>query len=312
MERLLRAQAGTVSRRQLTASGLRPHDIERLLRRRDLTRMLPGVFVDHTGRPTWLQQAWAGILYYEPATLAGRSALRAALGQRWTDAGHAAPIEVAVALTRRTADLPGYRVQRVARLAERVQPSAAPPRLRVEEAALDIAMREPSDLAAIGILADVCQSRRTTARRIRAALDARPRASRRSWFESVLEDIADGTCSTLEQAYLDRVERAHALPRAHRQRPGRARVGVPQRGVDYDPLPLIVELDSRLFHDNAEQRDVDLDRDLDAAVDGRVTIRIGWGQVFDRPCRTAGRVAALLVRAGWTGRARRCGPDCRL
>ena len=312
MERLLRSQSGTVSRRQLEASGLRPHDIERMLRRRDLVRILPGVFVDHTGPPSWWQRAWAGVLYYEPAALAGRSALRAALGQPLGGEDHRRPIELAIEERCRRVDLPGYRVQRLRKLADRVQPNATPPRLRVEEATLDVAAGEPSDLAAIGVLADICQSRRTTARRLLETLHARSRVPRRRWLESVLTDIADGTCSTLEQGYLDRVERAHGLPRANRQHPGRARVGVPLRDVEYAPLPIIVELDGRLFHDSAGQRDRDLDRDLDAAVDGRLTIRLGWGQVFERPCRTAGRVSALLVRAGWQGRPRRCGPDCQL
>lgn len=303
MEKLLRAQAGVVSRCQLTEAGLRPHDIERLLRHRELVRMLPGVFVDHTGRPSWRQRAWAGTLYYGPAALAGDSAL---------GSDHRGPITIAIDEARRCGELPGYRVRRVRGLADRVQPNSSPPRMRLEEAAIDAALSRSTDLAAIGVLADVCQTRRTTARRILEAAQSRPRLPRRAWLEGVLSDIADGTCSTLEHGYLARVERPHGLPRGHRQREGTARYGTPLRDVDYDPLPLIVELDGRLFHDNAGQRDLDLDRDLDAVVDGRSTVRLGWGQVFERPCRTAGRISALLVRSGWTDRARRCGPNCAL
>jgi hypothetical protein len=53
-----------------------------------------------------------------------------------------------------------------------------------------------------------------------------------------------------------------------------------------------------------------MDRDLDAAVDGRTTIRLGYGQVFDRPCETALRVERLLHQHRWTGTAKPCGPDC--
>ena len=77
-------------------------------------------------------------------------------------------------------------------------------------------------------------------------------------------------------------------------------------------LARLVELDGRLFHDTARQRDADLERDLDAAVEGMGTVRLGWGQVFDRACDTAGKVAALHRARGWTGSARRCGPDCGL
>ena len=76
----LALQDGMVSRRQLLAAGGRPHDLDRMLRRRELSRILPGVFVDHTGVPTWHQRAWCGVLFHEPAALAGASALRAAFG----------------------------------------------------------------------------------------------------------------------------------------------------------------------------------------------------------------------------------------
>jgi hypothetical protein len=309
MDRILRAQAGTVSRRQLADIGLRPHDVERLLRRRDLVRVLPGVFVEHTGPLTWVQRAWAGTLYYGPAALDGDSALRGAVAAwRCPDQD----IHLAVEQARRCRELPGYRVRRIRDLTDRIQPGTAPPRLRVEDAAVDVALSRPSDLAAIGVLADLCQSRRTTARRILQALGSRQRVGRRAWLEGVLTDIAEGTCSTLEHGYLAHVERPHGLFRGQRQVLGRAPAGGVLRDVDYDPLPLVVELDGRLFHDSASQRDRDLDRDLDAAVDGRSTVRLGWGQVFERPCHTAARISALLIRAGWTDRPRRCGPACSI
>jgi very-short-patch-repair endonuclease len=79
--------------------------------------------------------------------------------------------------------------------------------------------------------------------------------------------------------------------------------------VTYVAESLVVELDGRLFHDNATARDKDMDRDLDAAVDGLNTVRVGWGQVFRRPCMTAQRIGRLLQRNGWTGSPARC-PDC--
>ncbi|WP_248582659.1 hypothetical protein [Nocardioides sp. InS609-2] len=81
------------------------------------------------------------------------------------------------------------------------------------------------------------------------------------------------------------------------------------RDAEY-PQALVVELDGRLFHDTAEQRDSDFERDLDAAVDGRATTRISWGQVFGRPCSTAGKVAKSASAAGLAWSADPCGPDC--
>jgi hypothetical protein len=82
------------------------------------------------------------------------------------------------------------------------------------------------------------------------------------------------------------------------------------RDVLYPAYDRVVELDGRLFHDTASQRDADLDRDLDAALDSRVTVRLGRGQVFERPCLTATRIGVLLRGGGWTGAPSPCGPGC--
>lgn len=81
------------------------------------------------------------------------------------------------------------------------------------------------------------------------------------------------------------------------------------RDVEYEAWGLVVELDGRLFHESAQARDLDLDRDLEAAVLGAETLRISYGQVFDRGCITARKVAAVLGRRGWRSRAVKC-PDC--
>jgi hypothetical protein len=302
-------QAGVISRRQILDLGGTMADIERALRRRDLVRMLPGVFLDHTGSPTWLQRAWAGVLYYEPAALGGLSALRAVTGPGWRRHPDNAPIEVAVDTSRNVRALPGYRPVRRARIEEESQWNASPPRLRIEHAVLDLAATAPSDLEAVAVLTDTVQLRRTTAPRILSALVSRPRIARRAWLQEVLSDIAEGTTSVLEHGYLVRVERPHGLPHGWRQR--METVGPRRyRDVVYAEFEQVVELDGRLFHDSADARDADLDRDLDAAVERLGTVRLGWGQVFGRPCRTAARLALILRRRGWAGRPRPCGPGC--
>lgn len=175
----------------------------------------------------------------------------------------------------------------------------------MEHAAILVAT-ELDELAAIQLLADVCQSRRTAAHRLSEAVDSLPHVSRRRWLAEVAADIAGGTCSVLEHGYLDRVERPHGLPDASRQR--QVREG--RRDVDHLPYRLVVELDGRLFHDSASQRDVDLERDLDAAADDELTVRLGWGQVYDRPCRTAARIGTVLRSRGWTGELQPCGIGC--
>ena len=309
---MLSRQSGVVARRQVLESGGTPADIERKLRRREWVRLLPGVFLDHTGEATWQQRAWSGVLFYDKAALAHASALRAALGPGWRRYEDSAPIHLAVDEDRNVKEVDGYRLHRLAHLDDKVSWNTSPPRMRVEEAAIDVAAARPTEFGAIELLADVCQQRRTTPARILSALEGRRRLRRREWLGDVLRDLAAGTCSVLEHGYLDRVERPHGLPVPRRQRSARSDRGRIYRDVDQEEFDLYIELDGRLFHDKAGQRDRDLDRDLDAAVDGRGTVRLGWGQVFDRPCRTAGRLGLLLQRRGWEGAPRACGPECTI
>jgi hypothetical protein len=304
---LIRDQCGVVSRRQAAAAGLSDSDIRRLLRRREWVVVHPGTYVNHTGPLTWIQRAWAAVLFAWPAALCHESALRAAEGPGRRRDG---PIHVAIDRHRKLAPPAGVIVHRSAHLQARVQWNLGPPRYRYEEAALDVAASAPGELEAIGAIAEAVQSRRTTALRMLGTLEQRERMTRRRWMLAVLRDVADGAASVLEHGYLTRIERPHGLPRAQRQVRASATLGVVYRDVEY--ADLVLELDGRLFHDTAAQRDRDLDRDLDAAAEGRVSVRIGYGQVFDRPCTTAARVALLLIQRGWTGVPARCGPDCDL
>ena len=305
LSRLLELQSGVVSRQQVIACGSQPHDIRRLLRRREWALVHPGVYVDHTGPLTWLQRAWAATLSVAPSALSHESALRAADGP-----GHRAhldddPIHVAVDRHRKVVFPSGVRGHRVSGLASKALWNTSPPRIRTEEAVLDVAADARDPLGAIAVLADAVQARRTTATRIASALESRERIARRALLTAVVHDLAEGACSALEHGYLTRVERAHGLPRAARQVRASAR-GPVYRDVEYGALGLVVELDGRLFHDSAAARDRDLDRDLEAALSGRQTVRLGWGQVFGRPCDTAVRIGRLLQLRGWTGSPRSC------
>jgi hypothetical protein len=191
----------------------------------------------------------------------------------------------------------------------RVQWHLGPPRIRYEEAVLDVAAAAPSDFAALGELSRAVQGRRTTAARLLTALDGRQRITRRGWMNRVLHDVSVGACSVLEHGYLDRVERRHGLATARRQVRDRVGAGVIYRDVEY-AVGLVVELDGRLFHDTTTQRDADLDRDLVAAVTGKDSVRLSYGQVFERSCWTATQVATLLQTRGWRGAPRACAPHC--
>ena len=304
---LLIDQDGVVSRRQALAAGLEPHDLKRLIRRRELRPLHEGVYLHHTGTPSFHQRSWGAVLLHAPAALSHETALRAHEGPGSNRPDM--PVHLAVHNGRRVRARSGIVLHRTEHLEERVLWHTGPPRVRYEQAALDVAAGAASDFAAVGELSRVVQSRRTTAARLSAALEDRERIARRAWLRSVLEDVAAGTCSVLEHGYLHRVERPHGLSGARRQVCDRLGAGAVYRDVRY-AVGVVVELDGRLFHDTTAQRDKDFDRDLDAAAGGLDTRRISWGQVFDRPCWTADRVASLLRRAGWTGRSRPCDPHC--
>lgn len=152
--------------------------------------------------------------------------------------------------------------------------------------------------------------RRTTPRRLLAALSTYPRLRHGGWLRKVLLDVASGAFSLLEQGYLIRVERAHDLPRAERQR--RAPDRATYRDVLHERFGVVIELDGRMGHEWATERWADMDRDLAAGADGLLTVRLGWRHVFTTPCLTASRVGAVLAARGWQGRPRRCGPSCGL
>ena len=309
---LLAAQDGVVSRVQLVAAGCEPHDVERMLRRKELFVALPGVYVDHNGPRSWQQRAWVAVLACWPAALAGQSALRAASGPGLRRFDETDPIEIAVDVGRTVRDKPDVRVRRMAGQAARTRWNASPPRVRYEEAVLDVVAGLTREWDVIEACAAAVRSRCTTAERLAEALAARARFPRRTWLGRVLTDVAAGTASVLEHGYLHRVERAHGLPTADRQRPDRVADARIYRDAPYPAYGLVVELDGRLDHSALADRDRDLDRDLETAATETRTIRLGWGQVYDRPCRTAVAVGRLLRVGGWEGLPIPCSAGCEV
>lgn len=308
VRRLLRRQDGVITRSQLRRLGATDSDIERMTRRRELSRMHAGVYLDHTGSPSWQQRAWAAVLAYAPAALAGRSALQAH-GVRGHDASATSPIVVCVDRKRSIRRRSGIRVTYVSDFESRCQLDKSPPRLRLDHALLyEAASRERPD-AALAVLADAVQQGRTTTERLLAALADHPLLRHRSLLAEILNDVAAGAYSVLEHHYLTDVELPHGLPGGQRQRrvkPGRT---VAYRDVDYVGLGTGVELDGRLGHEDAADRWADLARDLDGATSGQLTLRCGWGQVLE-PCRLAIAVGGVLASRGWDGDLQPCGPDC--
>ncbi len=297
---LLERQSGVVARRQALAVGLTAENVERLLRRKELAAIHPGVYVDHTGAPTWDQRAWGAVLWGWPAVLSHSSALAVVEGPG--SPHRSSVIEIAVLKDRRLLDRPGVVVRRSAHVAARTQ-LGAPPRVRYAEAVLDVVARLDRVDDVVAELARVVQVRCTSADRLLSAVRSRRRVRHRDVLVDVLGDVAAGATSALERRYVCDVERPHGLPQAFRQLRHHTRDGVVYRDVLYrvGGRLLVLELDGRGFHQSPRQRDRDIERDLLARVEhGAETTRLGWGQCAGRPCRTAGMVGVLLRRLGWS------------
>ncbi len=274
-----------------------------MLRRRELVRVHRGVFVDHTGPLSWHQRAWAAALHAAPAALFLQSA---------EEPPPQTPIHLAIDATRRVERVEGIRVHRVRHLDPMVQWHLGPPRVRVEDNTLELASRAHDELEVIRVLTTAVGSRRTTAKRLRATLTKRTRIHRRALIAAVLDDLEHGACSVLEQGYLTKVERAHDLPTATRQRRRTGVGGAEYRDVEYEEFGLDVELDGRAGHAAWDAQGRDADRDLDDQAEGRESVRLRWAQVYGTPCRTAERLGRILVRRGWCGRPTACGPGCEV
>ena len=304
LQHLLRwVQDGVVARRQLLGMGATPNDIRRLLRRRELFTACPGVYLDHNGRLRREQAEWVAVLAAWPAALGFESALP-------HRGGHA--IQVVIAEDRTLRMPPGVVIRRRSGLDAAVDWRAAPPRVRLEEATIDVMSwaLEAGDVAsAFTTLNDVLHTRQTSVHAIEAALSRRARVPSRHTLAALLADARMGACSVLERGYLQRVERPHGLPCGTRQRRSTASGRVALQDVRYDDFGLIVELDG-LHHETPRARDNDARRDLaELATTDDVTARITYGLVFGDQCRTAAWLARILRRRGWDGEPTAC-PAC--
>jgi hypothetical protein len=307
LRRTLAEQDGVIARPQVLLCGHDDNLMERRLRRKDWTRVHRGVYVDHTGPLSRQQELWAAVLFAAPAVICDESAL--GVHGIMAAATTRTRVHVAIEPSRRVSAPNGIRVHHVQDLALKVHGHRSPPVMRLEPAVLRVAGRAADDATALALLADVCQSRRTTAARLGQALDGLPRLPRRTFLAQVLEDVAVGAYSVLEHRYLTKVERPHALPTAFRQRRVTTGRHAAYRDVEYLGGALVVELDGRLGHEAATDRWADLERDLAGLLGGSVTTRLGWGQVLE-PCRAAAAVGRLLVAAGWHGATRACRRGC--
>ncbi len=184
----------------------------------------------------------------------------------------------------------------------------SPPQTRIEETILDLMGAAASIDDALAWVTAGLGRRLTTQAKLRAATELRTRLRWRSELAELLTDDSGGLNSILEVRYHRDVERPHGLPNTTRQAPSRQGGHRQYRDVLYEAYRTVIELDGRLAHPG-DTRWRDIHRDNAAALDGITTLRYGWFDVTQTPCRVAAEIAMVLAGRGFTG-ARPCSSRC--
>lgn len=296
--RLAAQQAGVVTTEQALGCGLSEAVLVRLCREQRWRRLGRAVYLTAPTDPGWLSLAWAGVLLGGDRARLGPSAS----GHLWGLGDPPDPIDVLLptGVTRAPRDRwlfarerPGVRSARTV---------GAPPRLTAADTVLDLASCDDEG-AAIDLVIRATAQRLVSSQTLLRALDERSQHHHRRLLRELLGDVVEGVESRLELRYLRDVERAHGLPEGQRQRyrgPLRHRTD-----VGYDAYLLLVELDGRLGHEGAG-RFRDYRRDNAFALRRLTTLRYGWWDVVDRPCRVAFQVGSVVTDRGWDGLIQRC------
>ena len=296
-----------MSRRQvLTECGWTARRVEVSLEAGRWQRLYPGVYATFTGPVPNAARAWASVLYAgQGAALAGRNALFLwGVEREWPS-----EVEVAVPIDRRVRHQEGLVIRLRSGLTEATHPARTPPRLRLEEALLDVADREADVERVLTLVFRAVQQRRTTTALLAASLARRPRHRWRRLLREVLAEAAAGVQTPLERRYLRDVHRKHGLPAAA------CNLRQPDPGVNryrdfwYVEQQTAVEVDGREAHPREEDFR-DRRRDNRLVVTGAPTLRYGWVEIASDPCGVAVEVVTVLRARGWRGTPLVCRPGC--
>ena len=210
-------QDGVLTRAQAVACGVSPARFNRLIGRGQWQRPHHGVAVTYSGPISDRARTWGALLY------AGRDAHVSHAGAAWLHGlldGPPPAVHITVPAARRVVQPRGVRLHYSDRA---ITTMGSTPRTPVEATVLDIVVTADAPEEVVDIVLRACQRRRTTAKRLRAAADARSRMPWRDLLGGLVEDVEDGATTALERRWRRDVERAHGLPaggaaglRAHR------------------------------------------------------------------------------------------------
>ena len=306
----LEDQDGVLHMAQATEVGMSPDSVRNQVRNGRWEKIHRGVYATFTGTPSRRAELWAALLRAGPgAVLSHQTAaeLYGLLDSRSPVIHVTVPHGTNPA---RRGKIPGVVIHRSRSLSRARHPALTPPRTRVEETVLDLVERSKSFDEAYDWICRAIGGRRTTAARLRTALDARPRFRWRRDIELALGDASEGVLSLLELRYVRGVERPHGLPTARRQARIRQQTGSRYLDNLYEDYLVCVELDGTAAHPAHEQW-LDKRRDRRIRVEEKIeTARFGFLDLLNsrKRCETAAEIAALLADRG-PAVGHRCGRD---
>lgn len=310
--RLLREQDGVITVGQAVSAGMAAKAVRAQVRAGRWQVLYRGVYAAFTGKPSRQAVLWAAVLFADPDEAVLSHMTAAELWNLFDGRSPVVHVTVPHAINpARSEPVPGVVIHRSRSLRQARHPALTPPRTRIEETVLDLVDGARSFDEAYSWICRAIGRRRTTAARIQAALEARPRIKWRQDIELALGFAKGGALSVLELRYVRGVERAHGLPTATRQ--ARVRHATGNRYLDnlYAGYRACVEIDGTAAHPEDEQwRDKSRDR-WNAVHEGIDTIRIGVPDLVsqERQCRVAADVSKWLSSRG-PRVGRPCGPGC--
>ncbi|MQA94344.1 MAG: hypothetical protein GEV11_06690 [Streptosporangiales bacterium] len=306
-DELIDLQCGVLTRKQAQNLGISDAVIQERIAYAEWQRLYWGVYATFPGKVPRMSRLWAAVLRAGPGAALSHTTAAELYGLADETPG---PIHITVPRDRRVVRERDLVIHVSAYAEPAVDPAARPSRIRVEHTVLDLVAQAERLGDALGWVTRACGNRLTTAERLRAALGERTRLRWRHELEAALSDVGAGAQSVLELGYLRRCERAHGLPPARRQerviREGRSQY----RDVEYAEFGVIVELDGVIVHTD-ETRPRDRRRDNLNTIEAAATLRYGWSDVYDSPCKVTEQVHSALANRGWAGTPYACGaPSC--
>jgi hypothetical protein len=181
-----------------------------------------------------------------------------------------------------------------------------PPAVVPQLAVLMVSNRlEPAEV--MGLVSSALQKGKVSAEQIEWAMRGM-RVKHRKLILALLNEFRGGATTPLEIAGTRRILKAHGLPTGR----GQVREQANGRSIIRDRVVggVIIEFDGRLGHSDPGGRFRDLDRDNAAVLTGRPTLRFGWTDVYDHPCRAADQIAEALTRLGTNPNMEPCSAGC--